>query len=40
MWELKEYNKEDNIDISEEWVKERIENFGMAIKAGTLNKKH
>ncbi len=40
MWELKEYNKEDNIDISEEWVKERIENFGMAIKASTLNKKH
>ena len=40
MEELKEYNKEDNIDIPEEWVKERIENFGMAIKASTLNKKH
>ena len=40
MWELKEYKREDNIDIPEEWVKERIENFGMAIKASTLNKKH
>ena len=40
MQEIEDYNREDNIDISEEWVKERIENFGKAIKASTLNKKH
>ncbi len=40
MQEIKEHKREDNIDILEEWVKERIENFGMAIKASTLNKKH
>ena len=40
MQEIKEHKREDNIDIPEEWVRERIENFGMAIKASTLNKKH